>query len=136
MTEAAPRSGSWTPPLEAAALGAVLDGLRSWTPLHSDLVLADVAAALDDVAPRGDDAAKTQQRLSGWLHQLTGVAVSTGVSRRSPYVGVLVQRARAVLGQDPIREPELMESGLRHAGWVTHELLEQLVCRGCVKEEQ
>jgi hypothetical protein len=117
--------------------GAVADLLvriRAWTPLDGPALLDDVALVLDEGPPAEEQAEEIAERLRGYLMQLVNIALAGGADRGSAYAGVLIQRARALRVEEMPGDSRRAVLHLRQLGWVTGELLDQLVVLHYVKE--
>lgn len=112
----------------------LLDRIRIWKPLDGAALLDDVAAVLDDVPPREEDADETAERLRGHLMQLVNIAVSSQADQRSRYADTLVQLARTLRAEEIPGDHRRAVLHLRQMGWVTSELLDQLVALNSIKE--
>jgi hypothetical protein len=107
--------------------------LRIWEPLDGAL-LDDASDALDEVPPGRERLEEITQRLAGRLRQLVDLATAHGAEEKSPYIGVLLTRAREALTEalteaadgDAVR-------AARRMGWLASELLEELTAVRCVK---
>jgi hypothetical protein len=103
--------------------------LRTWEPLDGAL-LDDASDALDEVPPGRERLEEITRRLAGRLRQLVDLATAHGAEEKSPYIGVLLARAREALTEavdgDAVR-------AARRRGWLASELLEELTAARCVK---
>jgi len=109
------------------AVAYLLDRIRIWKPL-------DGAALLDDVPLREEESEEVAQRLRGYLMQLVNIAISSEADQRSQYADTLVQRARNLRAEEMPGDHRRAVLHLRQMGWVTCELLDQLVALNSVKE--
>jgi Family of unknown function (DUF6415) len=119
---------------DADVLANLLTRIRTWKPLDSEALLDDVASALDDVPPREEEAEEIAERLRGHLVQLVSIAVAGAADRDSRYAGALVKRARALRAVGMSGDNLRAVLHLRQLGWVTSELLDQLVALKSIKE--
>lgn len=116
------------------ALGVLLAGLRAWKPLDAGALLDDATVALDDVVPGEEETEEIAQRLRGYLMQLVHIATASGVNEGSGYAGTLVLRARSLRSEELPGDYRRGVEHLRKMGWVTSELVDQLVAMRSIKE--
>ncbi|MFE6178808.1 DUF6415 family natural product biosynthesis protein [Streptomyces sp. NPDC056464] len=124
----------WEPPLDREALTMLLAKVRTWQVFDGAALLDDVGAALDEVAPAGEDVGDLVVRLRGHLVRLVTVAVVAGEGRRDAATARLIERARTVCCEVVPGDRCGAVGHLRRMGWITNELLERLVAAKCLKE--
>jgi hypothetical protein len=112
----------------------LLERIRTWTPLDGTALLDDVAAVLDGVPPSEEETEEIAERLRGYLMQLVNIAVTSEADQRSKYAEILVQRARDLRAEEMSGDHRRAVLHLRQMGWVTSELLDQLVALKSIKE--
>lgn len=116
------------------AVADLLARIRTWTPLDGEALLDDVASVLDDVPPSEDETEEIAERLRGHLMQLVHIAIANGIEEKSTYGADLVQRARTLRAEEVPGDHRQGVLHLRKLGWVTNELLDQLVALNFIKE--
>jgi hypothetical protein len=127
----------WTPPVSVEEHVRLVGRLRTWEPLDGAL-LDDASDALDEVPPGRERLEEITQRLAGRLRQLVDLATAHGAEEKSPYIGVLLTRAREALTEALTGALTEAADGdavraARRMGWLASELLEELTAARCVK---
>jgi hypothetical protein len=112
----------------------LLARIRTWKPLDGAALLDDVAAVLDDVPLSEEDVEDAAERLRGHLMQLVNIAISSEADQKSGYADTLIHRARALRAEEMSGDHRRAVQHLRQMGWVTSELLDQLVGLDSTKE--
>ncbi|MFF8638951.1 DUF6415 family natural product biosynthesis protein [Streptomyces pilosus] len=121
----------WTPSLSTGEISIVLDRLRGWAAFDGEVLLDDVADALDDVPPQ--DTEEIAQRLRGHLARLATIAVATEAAQDTT-VTQLLEQARTLGAEDMPNDYSKALGQLRRMGWTASELLDRLVAMRCLKE--
>ncbi|MEV0035516.1 DUF6415 family natural product biosynthesis protein [Streptomyces sp. NPDC050804] len=115
----------WTPPLNAEALRQFLTRVRNWEPLDWDAVFEDLAAVLDNHAPKASEVEELAERLRGSLMRFVTIALAGHADEKDENVQVLIERAHSLPEALPCDYWQAV-GHLRQLGWVTNELLERL----------
>ncbi|WP_372350904.1 DUF6415 family natural product biosynthesis protein [Streptomyces sp. KL116D] len=126
-------SESWSPPPDAGYLAHVLARMIAWEPLDMDVLLDDVADALDEVPVAAKDVPPLADRLVAHLNRLGAIAIAAKIDEHDEDVARTIShgaRLRAVALPD---EPDLAHGHLRRIGWAVSELADQLVKMRCLK---